>query len=327
MDPGSRSLRSLGRDDKRGKTTDSKAMPDGTPPAPPIDRATLAGMLARSDAAGWRRLAGHLLLLAATGAIVWQARGTLWLWPAMLAHGIVLIFLFAPLHETIHRTAFASRGVNEAVAFVLGCLILLPREYFRAFHFAHHRFTQDPVNDPELARPKPATLREYLWTVSGIPYWIAQARLVAGQAIGRTPERFYKDDRQRRTVVREARAMLAVYAAVVVLSLVTGSTAALVLWIGPALLGQPLLRMYLLAEHTLCPLVPGMLENTRTTYTNGLVRFLAWNMPFHAEHHAYPAVPFHALPRVNRLIRDRLMVTANGYTAVQDEILRGLPAR
>ena len=34
--------------------------------------------------------------------------------------------------------------------------------------------------------------------------------------------------------------------------------------------------------------------------------FLAWNMPYHAEHHAFPAVPFHNLPAVNRLIAPRL---------------------
>lgn len=299
-------------------------MPEGAVPPPPIDRATLGGLPARSDAAGWRQLVSHLLLLAATGVLVWVTRGTLWVWPAMLVHGIVLIFLFAPLHETIHRTAFAMRSVNEAVAFLLGCLIFLPREYFRAFHFAHHRFTQDPANDPELARPKPATLRQYLWVVCGLPYWIAQARLVLGQALGRAPERFYKDDRQRRAVVREARIMLAIYAGVAAASLVAGSTAALLLWVVPALLGQPFLRMYLLAEHTLCPLVPDMLENTRTTYTNGLVRFLAWNMPFHAEHHAYPSVPFHALPQVNALIGGRLKVTAPGYLAVQRQIAGSL---
>jgi fatty acid desaturase len=76
-----------------------------------------------------------------------------------------------------------------------------------------------------------------------------------------------------------------------------------------------------MAEHTLCPLSGDMLENTRTTYTNGLVRFLAWNMPYHAEHHAFPAVPFHRLPEVNRAIRGRLKSTAPGYLAVQRDIL------
>jgi fatty acid desaturase len=239
----------------------------------------------------------------------------------MWVHGVVLIFLFTPLHESIHRTAFRTRALNEAVAFLIGVLVLLPREYFRAFHFAHHRFTQDPARDPELGSPKPANLRQWLWQVGGMPYWIAQARSTVAHAFGRAPESFYKDDRQRRAVIIEARIVLAIYALVLLGSIATASTAALVYWVVPALLGQPALRLYLMAEHGLCPLTSNMLENTRTTYTNALVRALAWNMPYHAEHHAYPAVPFHRLPEVNRAIGPRLKSTAPGYIAVQRQIL------
>ncbi len=300
-------------------------MPDGTAPASPLDRRTLAGLSVRSDAAGWRRLGAHALLLALTGIVVWQARGTLWLWPAMLVHGVVLISLFAPLHETIHRTAFAARAVNEGVAFVLGALILLPHEHFRAFHFEHHRFTQDPARDPELTTPKPRTIRQWLWAVSGLPYWIGHARLIAGQSLGRVSETFYKSDGQRAVVVREARLLLAIYAVVLAASLATGSSAALVLWVGPALLGQPFLRLYLMAEHTLCPLDPGdMWRNSRTTRTNAAVRFLAWNMPYHGAHHAYPGVPFHALPALDALVAEEQKSTAPSYAAVQARILRTL---
>lgn len=303
-------------------------MADGTVPVPLIDRQTLAALSVRSDAAGWRRLGLHLALATATGVIVWHVRETIWIWPAMLAHGVVLVFLFAPLHETIHRTAFASRAVNEAVAFMLGALILLPRAYFRAFHFEHHRFTQDPARDPELATPKPASLGQWFWAASGLPYWIGQARLVLGQARGRTPEGFYKSDAQRRSVVREARVLLAIYAGVAVLSLATGSPAALILWVGPALLGQPFLRLFLMAEHTLCPLDPAdMWRNSRTTRTNALIRLLAWNMPFHGAHHAHPGVPFHALPRLDRLVDGAQKTTAPGYFYTQQVILAAVSRR
>jgi len=303
-------------------------MPDGTAATPTIDRKTLAGLSVRSDAAGWRRLGAHALLLIATGVLVWLARGTVWLGPAMLVHGIVLVFAFAPLHETIHRTAFAARAANEGVAFVLGALILLPHEYFRAFHFAHHRFTQDPARDPELAVPKPATIGQWLWTASGLPYWIGQARLVLGHAMGRAAEPFYKGEDQRRAVIREARVLLGIYAAVAALSLAAGSTAALVLWVVPALLGQPALRLFLLAEHTLCPLVPGdMWSNSRTTKSNRLVRFLAWNMPYHGAHHAYPGVPFHALPALDQLVANERKTTSSGYFAVQKMILAAVGAK
>ena len=85
-------------------------------------------------------------------------------------------------------------------------------------------------------------------------------------------------------------------------SVALSSPALLWVWIVPILLGQPFLRAYLLAEHARCPHVANMLENTRTTFTTALVRLIAWNMPFHAEHHAYPAVPFHKLPRFHAVV-------------------------
>jgi fatty acid desaturase len=102
------------------------------------------------------------------------------------------------------------------------------------------------------------------------------------------------------------------------------STWALIFWLGPALLGQPFLRLYLLAEHTGCPLVPSMLQNSRTTRSVALIRKLAWNMPYHAEHHAHPALPFFALPEAHRLLQARIAVQARGYVAVNREIIAGL---
>ena len=39
-----------------------------------------------------------------------------------------------------------------------------------------------------------------------------------------------------------------------------------------------------------------------TTLTSGLVRLLMWNMPYHAEHHLYPSIPFHRLADAHALI-------------------------
>ena len=288
-----------------------------------IGKDELKVLSVRVNVAGLAQLIGHVGLLGVTAALVSLGLGTLWVWPAMLAHGIALIFLFAPLHETIHRTAFHSRTMNDVVAFIIGVLLVLPREYFRAFHFAHHRFTQ-AANDPELAGPKPATVPQYLWHVSGLPYWIAGFRGLFTRAFGHLPETFYATERVRRSVILEARIVLAIYAATVVLSVLIGSTALLWFWVIPALLGQPFLRFYLLAEHSGCPRSDDMLENSRTTFTNGMMRFLAWNMPFHAEHHAWPSVPFHALPRANALIAARLRTTAPGYAAALRDIWKAM---
>lgn len=287
------------------------------------ERRALVRLAARSDARGLAQLGLHAAALLATGALVWSERANLWLLPAMALHGIVLVFLFAPLHEAIHWTAFRSRRLNELVAWICGALLILPPEYFRAFHFAHHRHTQDPARDPELATPKPRSLGQYLWQASGVPYWRERITTTLRHARGRVEEPFI-GPRQRPRMVREARVLLAACALAALGSLAASSGALAVLWLGPALLGQPCLRLYLMAEHTGCPLVASMLENSRTTRTLAPVRRLAWNMPYHAEHHAYPALPFHALPAAHRLLRDRIKVQADGYVEVHREILASL---
>ena len=85
---------------------------------------------------------------------------------------------------------------------------------------------------------------------------------------------------------------------------------------------QPFLRLFLLSEHAGCAFVDDMLANTRTTYTNAAILLLAWRMPYHAEHHCFPSVPFHALVRLNALIGERTQVRARGYFAVHRQLLR-----
>lgn len=292
-------------------------------PAGAIDKKRLKALCTRSDAKGLGRLAGHGAALVVTASAVYLSRGSVWIAPALLGHGIVLAFLFAPLHETVHRTAFRRRRLNDAVAWLCGALLILPPAYFRAFHFAHHRHTQDPAKDPELAVPKPTSLGGYLWRVSGLPYLRERIATTLLHAAGRVSQPFIPRS-QGAAVVREARLLLAVYGGIAVLSLASGSWVAPVYWLLPALLGQPFLRMYLLAEHTDCPMVPDMLTNSRTTHSNAAVRWLAWNMPYHAEHHAYPALPFHALPDAHGLLKQRISTQASGYLAVQREIIAGL---
>ncbi|MGH6719214.1 MAG: fatty acid desaturase [Alphaproteobacteria bacterium] len=273
----------------------------------------------RSDALGVARLALHAGALGASGLAIHAVLGTPWIVPTLMVHGVVVIFLFAPLHETIHRTAFRTRLLNDAVAWIAGLVLVLPPYYFRLFHFAHHRFTQDPSRDPELAVPKPDRPGRLLLHVSGLPYWRERIVTTVRHARGRIEEGFVPA-RDRRVVALEARALLACYAAVAFGAWAVESWAPLTYWIAPALLGQPALRLFLLAEHAGCPQVSDMLANTRTTVSHALVRGLTWNMPFHAEHHLFPGVPFHALPAVHREVRDRLCVLAPGYVAVHREL-------
>jgi fatty acid desaturase len=47
-------------------------------------------------------------------------------------------------------------------------------------------------------------------------------------------------------------------------------------------------------------------------------------MPYHVEHHAYPSVPFHALPQLNALVSARMMHSEQGYPRSIGTALRSL---
>ncbi len=293
---------------------------------PAVDKRLLKALARRSDAQGLAQLLWHGAMLLASGLLVWRAGAGYWLAPAVLVHAVVLVFLFAPLHESVHRTAFRQRWLNDAVAWICGAVLLLPPEYFRAFHFAHHRHTQDPDRDPELAGPRPDSLRRYLMQASGLLYWRQRLGSVFRHAFtGRVSEPFIAAQ-LRPAIVHEARWLLSFYALLLLGSLLAASWALVTYWLLPVLIGQPFLRLYLMAEHGGCPLVADMLRNSRTTRSNALVRRLAWNMPYHAEHHAYPALPFHALPAAHRLLADEIEVQAPSYLAVHRALLSQLLA-
>ncbi len=278
-------------------------------------------LTARSNLPGLAHLALHWAAIFCLGALI-AARVPLW--PLiMLPQGVLIVFLFTSLHEAIHGTAFASERLNRAAARAASLPLLLPADWFRYFHFAHHRFTQNPDNDPELSTPKPGTALQYAAHVSGIPTWVSLVKTLARNALGRGNDRFVPA-RARRRVATEARVMLAIYAVAASASAALGSTLLIWVWIVPALLGQPFLRLYLLAEHGRCPYVTNMLQNTRTTFTNAIVRKLAWNMPYHAEHHAYPAVPYHRLPAFHALARTHLAETETGYAAFHAKYVAAL---
>jgi fatty acid desaturase len=288
--------------------------------------ADLRSLSVRSDLRGAARLSVHVMLIIGAGWLVALA-GAWTLLPAMILLGVAQAALFAPVHETMHMTAFASRRANAVVGWLAACPSLLNRHFYTAFHLAHHRHTQDPERDPELMTLPPSTMDAYVLRVIGFPYWRLRLRVVWDGWRGDMSAYPFITPRTAPTIIRSLRLMsLFVLVCAAVSMVLVGWWAPLVFWIGPQLLGQPLLRLYLLAEHTLCTMDANGLTNTRTTLTNAAVRLVMWNMSYHAEHHLYPSIPFHRLADAHRMIRDRLGVVQDGYARWHVHFVRLLRA-
>ncbi len=292
-----------------------------------LSNTDLRALQTRSDLRGSARLALHVALLGGTGWLVAIASGWAIL-PAMLALGVVQAALFAPAHETMHQTAFASRRANAIVGWLTSCPSLLNAQFYAAFHLAHHRHTQIPGRDPELAIADPVTLRDYGLRVLGVPFWRLRLSVVRDCWRGDLSAHPYVSAAAAPGIVASVRAMTVVMAGGAAGSAVLfGWITPFLFWIGPQLLGQIPLRAYLLAEHTGCTQDRNGLTNTRTTLTNAAVRLLMWDMPFHAEHHLYPSIPFHRLHDAHALIRSKLGFVQAGYVRWNASLVRELAVR
>ena len=286
--------------------------------APPTaGPAAIRALSTQKDAPALLRIAGQFGLIVAMAALIWAAvaaYGALAALPLMALQGFFIAFLFMALHETAHKTAFKTRALNAVVGQICGAAIGLPYEYYRLFHWDHHRHTQDPDKDPELvvaARTDSPARRVLAFT--GLAQLGGRLLLMLRHAAtGRVTAPWIPHDR-RGAIVLEARLYTLLYLVVAAGSAALATPLLLWVWILPVLIGQLFLRPYLYTEHTGCGRSPNAFENTRTTATNGLVRWFAWNMPYHAEHHAYPSVPFHALPALNRLVAARIVHSGQGY--------------
>lgn len=289
-----------------------------------IARDQLKPFTRRNNHMGLLYLVGHFALLGGTGWLVYITYGTWWMLPAMFLHGVVMTFLFAPMHETSHGTAFRNLKLNEAVFWLVSFIYISPPIFFRHFHAAHHSYTQIRGSDPDIVLPERPTLRNYVYYCSALRFWRRNMGWFFNHALGRIDPRdaWYIPEAAKPQVVAEARLMVAIYGAIALVAIALGRPEPLFYWIIPRIMGEPVMRWIRVTEHSGCEESPDLRKNTRTTRAGPLFKALFWNMPYHAEHHLSPSVPFFALRAFHEEIGHKLHPIGAGYFAIHGEVLR-----
>ena len=267
-----------------------------------ISPAKLRALTVKSDVSGFVQLGSHLGAIALCTVALAVTWGTWWAIPAFIAQGILINFLYAGQHEMSHATVFRTKALNELFGRLFGFVVIYPRDFDQIQHFAHHRYTQDWEGDGELGRDR-YTMASYLLWVLGPTYWYTRVRRIVRFSLGIVGEPYIPEIRKA-DVIREARWHAAGYAVIAAVSIATGSWAAVALWLAPMLAMKPVHQLQNTIEHLGLPHVDTITENTRTTRTNALMRWMCWNMQFHTAHHAFPGVPCYQLPELHRTIFD-----------------------
>src|SRR5208282_6269070 len=100
------------------------------------------------------------------------------------------------------------------------------------------------------------------------------------------------------------RICLAIYLVVIAAAVFWHSWIPIFLFVLPHFFGTWLMIVHNTTQHA--GLAENVLDhrlNCRTVYMNPISRFIYWNMNYHVEHHMFPLVPYHALPKLHALVR------------------------
>jgi fatty acid desaturase len=275
-----------------------------------IPRKQMKELMQRSDGSAIRDTIiwlGVMALSAAGGIWFW---GTWWCVPFFVVYGVLYGSSGdSRWHEAGHGTAFRTRWMNDVVYQIGSFLIMRNPVTWRWSHARHHTDTIIVGRDPEIAVMRPPDLVRVVLNFVGIyDVWFSMADLLRNAAGNVSDaEKSFISEQERSKVVRAARIHVTIYLATILLAVWMRS------WLPLMLVGLP--RMYgawhgiltgLLQHGGLADNVTDHRLNSRTVLMNPVSRFIYWNMNYHVEHHMFPMVPYHALPKLHDLIKHDL---------------------
>lgn len=277
--------------------------------ASPVPKDKMRELLQRRDGPALRdTLIWFTVLIAAGvwGYELWQA-GSAWVVVPFLIYGVIYGSTSdSRWHESSHGTAFKTDWMNNVLYEIASFMVMRESTVWRWSHTRHHSDTIIVGRDPEIAVPRPPDIKGMIMAFFNLKTIPKYFRNVIRHAFGRmgAEEQTYLPESEHGKVFLRARIYLLIYAAVIAAAIASRSLLPL-MFIGlPNLYGAWLMPIYGNTQHA--GLAENVLDhrlNCRTVYMNPLNRYLYWNMNYHVEHHMFPLVPYHNLPRLHELVK------------------------
>ena len=217
--------------------------------------------------------------------------------------------------------------MNDVLYQVASFQVFRRATVWRWSHARHHTDTLVTGRDPEIAAQVPTSWTTLLLNIFAIRHVGSEAKKVIANVFGQLgdEEKSYVPEMEWPKIIKEAHLWAVVYTLVIGACFYFGSVMPL-FFIGlPSMAGAWLYHFFGLTQHAGLPEnVLDHRRNSRTVYMNPVFRFLYWNMNYHLEHHMFPMVPYHALPRLHETVKADTAPAYAGSLAAYREIIPAL---
>jgi Na+-transporting NADH:ubiquinone oxidoreductase subunit F len=273
-----------------------------------VPRGVLRTLLERRDGPAILNTILWLTLILSSGLATYALWGSWWaIFPYVVYSVLYASTSDSRWHETGHGTAFKTDWMNNALYEIASFMVMRESTVWRWSHTRHHSDTIIVGRDPEITVPRPPDIRAMIMSFFNLENYPKYFQHIVMHSVGRmsAEEKTFIPEAEFAKVFRKARVYLCIYTTVIGLSLYGRSILPLMLVGLTNLFGTWLMVVYGYTQHA--GLAENVLDhrlNCRTVYMNLVNRFLYWNMNYHVEHHMFPLVPFHALPKLHEMVKD-----------------------
>lgn len=291
----------------------------------PVPRETMRQLLERRDGPAIRDtlLWFALIIGFATWGILWW--GNWWAIIPFALYGVMYGSTSdSRWHESSHGTPFKTDWMNNVLYEISSFMVMRESTVWRWSHTRHHSDTIIVGCDPEIAVPRPTNIRNFWLGFTGILPAKDYFRKLFKHARGELfrDEATYIPESAHRTIFAKARVCLLIYAGVIFTAIFMQSLLPLLLIGLPNIYGYWLMPVYGYTQHA--GLAENVLDhrlNCRTVRMNLIHRFLYWNMNYHVEHHMFPLVPYHNLPKLHEIVKADMPKPYNSILEAFREII------
>jgi Na+-transporting NADH:ubiquinone oxidoreductase subunit F len=291
----------------------------------PVPRDKMRELLIRKDGPAIRDTLLWFGLIFGSGYLVFLLWGSWYfIFPYILYSVLYASTSDSRWHESSHGTAFKTDWMNIVLYEIASFMVFRQSTVWRWSHTRHHSDTIIRGLDPEIAVPRPPEIAKIILGFFGLRGSIPEVKKLIIHASGKIdPEvATYLPKYEYAKVILKARIYILIYLFVIAISIIYGTILPMLFIVFPLFLGGWLMPIYGLTQHA--GLQENVLDfrlNCRTVYMNRIHRYLYWNMNYHLEHHMYPLVPYHALPKLHALIKDDCPTPYKGIVDAFKEII------
>ena len=282
---------------------------------PTVDKKQLKELSRRKNLPALIHFSIYFGSLFISGYLAYVTWGTWLSFVFFFIYGTIYTFSVSNWHETVHKTAFKTRWINEFFYHVTSFMADFEGFRWRWSHTFHHSNTLQTKDnyDHEIQISRPTDLIAFFLNFIPFSDLLFPHRLIKFEVLKHSVGFFSPvieisaPLKEKKKILWNSRFYVFIWLGIIFFSIYFETILPILYLLLPNYYGKPIWFLVNVTQHLGAALdKKDHRECTHSLSINPIFSFLYWHMEYHLEHHMFPMVPSYNLKKLHNLIKDQL---------------------